>query len=84
MSKYCLGEFEEVVLLIVVVLYGKVYGVVILLEIEECLNWEVSIGLLCIVLNCLEKKGCLFFEFGELIVMWGGKCKCFFKVMKYG
>ncbi|MBX2872111.1 MAG: PadR family transcriptional regulator [Saprospiraceae bacterium] len=84
MSKYRLGEFEEVVLLTVAVLYGKAYGVSILGEIEERLNREVSIGSLRTVLNRLEKKGCLSSEFGESTAMRGGKRKRFFKVTKYG
>lgn len=84
MSKYRLGEFEEVVLLTVAVLYGKAYGVAILSEIEERLNREVSIGSLRTVLNRLEKKGCLSSEFGESTAMRGGKRKRFFTVTKYG
>lgn len=84
MSKYRLGEFEEVVLLTVAVLYGKAYGVAILSEIEERLKREVSIGSLRTVLSRLEKKGCLTSEFGESTAMRGGKRKRFFKVTKYG
>lgn len=46
MKKYLLGEFEEIVLLIVGVLYDEVYGVVIKDELEKCLEWKVSVGVL--------------------------------------
>lgn len=84
MSKYRLGEFEEVVLLTVAVLYDKAYGVAILSEIEERLHREVSIGSLRTVLKRLENKGCLSSAFGESTAMRGGKRKRFFKVTKYG
>jgi len=44
MSKHRLGEFEEVVLLTVAILYGEAYGVAILNEIESRLDRGVSIG----------------------------------------
>ncbi len=84
MSKYRLGEFEEVVLLTVAVLYGEAYGISILNEMEERLNREVSIGSLRTVLNRLENKGYLSSEFGESTAVRGGKRKRFYKVTRYG
>lgn len=84
MSKYHLGEFEEVVLLTVAVLYGEAYGIAILNEIEHRLNRGVSIGSLRTVLSRLENKGYLASEFGESTAMRGGKRKRYFKVTKYG
>ena len=84
MSKYRLGEFEEIVLLTVAVLYGEAYGIAILNEIEHRLNREVSIGSLRTVLSRLETKGYLFSEFGESTAMRGGKRKRYYKVTKYG
>ena len=57
MGKYQLGEFEEVVLLTVAVLYGEAYGIAIIEEMEKRLNRKVSIGSLQTVLRRLEKKG---------------------------
>ena len=84
MSKYRLGEFEEVVLLTVAVLYGEAYGVAILREMEERLKREVSIGSLRTVLSRLEKKGYLLSEFGESTAIRGGKRKRYYRVTKYG
>lgn len=84
MSKYRLGEFEELVVLTVAVLYGEAYGIAILNEMENRLNREVSIGSLRTVLNRLEKKGYLSSEFGESTAVRGGKRKRYFKVTKYG
>jgi len=84
MSKYRLGEFEEVVLLTVAVLYGEAYGIAILNEMELRLKREVSIGSLRTVLSRLEEKGYLSSEFGESTAMRGGKRKRYFLVTKYG
>lgn len=73
MSRYHLGEFEEVVLLTIGVLYGNAYGITILDEIEERLNRNVSIGSLQTVLRRLEKKGYLTSEMGESTPERGGK-----------
>ena len=84
MSKYRLGEFEEVVLLTVAILYGEAYGVAILHEMENRLKREVSIGSLRTVLSRLENKGFLSSELGESTAVRGGKRKRYFKVTKYG
>ena len=46
MKKYQLGEFEEVVMLTVGVLYKEAYGVSIKKEIESRLSRSVSVGAL--------------------------------------
>jgi DNA-binding PadR family transcriptional regulator len=84
MSKHQLGEFEEVVLLTVAVLYGEAYGVAIIDEMEKRLNRKVSIGSLQTVLRRLEKKGYLTSEFGEATKVRGGKRKRFFTVTNFG
>jgi DNA-binding PadR family transcriptional regulator len=84
MGKYQLGEFEEVVLLTVAVLYGEAYGFAIIEEIEKRLNRKVSIGSLQTVLRRLEKKGYLSSEFGEATNVRGGKRKRFFTVTDFG
>lgn len=84
MSKHHLGEFEEVVLLTVAILYDKAYGVAIIEEMEERLDRKVSIGSLQTVLRRLEKKGYLVSEFGESTSVRGGKRKRFFKVTNRG
>ncbi len=84
MSKYRLGEFEEVVLLTVAVLYGEAYGIAILNEMEKRLNRAVSIGSLRTVLSRLEKKGFLSSELGASTAVRGGKRKRYFKLTRYG
>ncbi len=84
MSKHHLGEFEEIVMLTVAILYEEAYGVAILREIEKRIGRQVSIGSLQTVLRRLEKKGYLVSEFGEATSKRGGKRKRFFKVTNYG
>ncbi len=84
MSKHHLGEFEEIVMLTVAILYGEAYGIAILNEIEKRLKRNVSIGSLQTVLRRLEKKGYLISEFGEATPERGGKRKRYFTVTKYG
>jgi DNA-binding PadR family transcriptional regulator len=84
MGKYSIGEFEEVVLLTVAVLYDNAYGISIKDEIEERLNRKVSVGAMRTALNRLEKKGYLISEFGEATAVRGGKRKRYFKVTKTG
>jgi DNA-binding PadR family transcriptional regulator len=84
MSKYRLGEFEEVVLLTVAILRDAAYGIAIIDEMENRLDRTVSIGALQTALRRLEKKGLLTSEFGEATKVRGGKRKRFFKLTAYG
>lgn len=84
MKEYQLGEFEEIVLLTVAILYEDAYGVSIKQEIETRLNRNVSVSALQTALRRLEKKGYLKSSFGEATAIRGGKRKRFFKVTKSG
>lgn len=84
MGKHRLGEFEEVVLLTVAILFGEAYGVAIIDEMENRLDRKVSMGSLQTVLRRLEKKGYLASEFGEATKVRGGKRKRFFTVTNFG
>lgn len=84
MGEYSLGEFEEVVLLTVAVLYEDAYGVAIKNDIETRLNRKVSVGAMRTALKRLEKKGFLNSKFGEATKVRGGKRKRYFKVTQMG
>jgi PadR family transcriptional regulator PadR len=83
-SRYQLGEFEEIVMLTVGILYKEAYGVAILDEIEQRLDRKVSIGALQTVLRRLEDKGFLRSEFGEATNVRGGKRKRYFSLTNLG
>ena len=84
MGKYQLGEFEEVVMLTVGVLYDNAYGVSIKKEIEERLNRKVSVGALQSALKRLEDKGFLKSKDGESTPERGGRPKRFFSITASG
>lgn len=84
MGEYSLGEFEEVVLLTVAVLFEDAYGVGIKNDIETRLNRKVSVGAMRTALKRLETKGFLESEFGEATKVRGGKRKRYFKVTQMG
>jgi len=84
MGKYTLGEFEEVVMLTVAILYENAYGITIKEEIEKRLDRKVSVGAMRTALSRLEKKRFLKSEFGEATAVRGGKRKRFFKVTPEG
>ncbi|MFY0625520.1 MAG: helix-turn-helix transcriptional regulator [Reichenbachiella sp.] len=84
MGNLSLGEFEEVVLLTVAVLYKNAYGISIKEDIETRLERKVSIGAMRTALNRLEKKGFVNSEFGEATKVRGGKRKRYFRLTPTG
>lgn len=84
MKKFQLGEFEEIVLLTVGVLYDNAYGVAIKDELEKRLSRKVSVGALQSALRRMEKKGYLESKVGETETRRGGKPKRFFYITAFG
>ncbi|PHN05295.1 PadR family transcriptional regulator [Flavilitoribacter nigricans] len=84
MKKYQLGEFEEIVMLTVGILYDEAYGVAIKQEIKDRLNRKVSVGALQSALRRLEKKGFLTSRKGETNSKRGGRPKLFFQITALG
>ena len=75
MEQYSIGEFEEIVMLTVAVLYKNAYGISIKEEIEQRLHRKVSVGAMRTALQRLEDKGFLDSELGEATAVRGGKEK---------
>jgi PadR family transcriptional regulator, regulatory protein PadR len=75
MKKTKLGEFEEMVLLAVIVLKEDAYGVEIKKELELRLRERLSVGSIQSALKRMEEKGFLNSEFGEASNKRGGKRK---------
>lgn len=84
MKKYAMGEFEEIVMLTVAILYENAYGITIKEDIESRLNRKVSVGAMRTALSRLEKKGFLTSHFGEATASRGGKRKRYFRVTPEG
>ena len=85
MNRQQLGEFEEIVMLAVGILYNDgAYAISIIDEIEARLGRQVSIGALQTVLRRLEGKGYLNSELGEATNVRGGKRKRYFTLTTLG
>ena len=84
MKKYQLGEFEEIVILTVGVLYKEAYGVSIKKEIESRLSRNVSMGALHTALKRLEDKGYLKSFDGEATAERAGRPKKYFQITALG
>lgn len=79
-----LGEFEEIVLLAVGILYNEAYGVSIKNEIEIQTGRSITISAVHTALHRLEEKGFLQSQFGEASEVRGGKRKRLFTLTPYG
>lgn len=79
-----LGEFQEIVLLAVMVLDNKAYGVSIQEEIAERIGRSISRGALHSALTRLEKKGFLVSRMGGATAERGGRQKRFYDLTRKG
>jgi PadR family transcriptional regulator PadR len=83
-SREYLGEFEQIVLLALLRLGEKAYGVPIRQEIEHRTHRAVTIGALYSTLDRLEAKGYINSWFAEPTAERGGRSKRFFRVEPLG
>jgi len=84
MKKYHLGEFEEIVILTIGILYKEAYGVSIKKEIESRLSRGVSMGALHTALVRLEDKGYIKSFSGEATEERAGRPKKYFQITALG
>ncbi|MES1219076.1 MAG: helix-turn-helix transcriptional regulator [Bacteroidota bacterium] len=84
MKKFQLGEFEEIVLLTIGILYKDAYGVAIKKEIEQRVSRNVSIGALHTALVRMEDKGYLRSFEGESTPDRAGRPKKCFEITALG
>ncbi|MCF2493090.1 PadR family transcriptional regulator [Dyadobacter chenhuakuii] len=84
MRRTYLGEFEELVLLMIVILDGQAYGVTVSQEIEEHTGRVVTFGAVHNTLIRLEEKGFVTSELGGATTERGGRRKRLFKVTTLG
>lgn len=83
-SRDYLGEFEQIVILAVLRLDERAYGVTVRREIESRTGREVSIGAIYATLDRLQTKGYVQSELGEPTAERGGRSKRFFRVTGKG
>jgi PadR family transcriptional regulator PadR len=79
-----LGEFEHIVVLALLRLSDRAYGVTVRQEIEARISREVSIGAVYATLDRLEAKGYVKSQIGEPTPERGGRSKRFFRVTAKG
>lgn len=82
--KLHLGEFEEIVLLLVAVHHDDAYGLSITNSIEEKLNRSVTLSSVHTALYRMEEKGYLISQVGGSTKERGGRSKRIFKITSLG
>lgn len=84
MIKHSLGEFEELVLLVVAALHDSAYGVSILENLEEELGKKINISAVHVALKRMEDKGFVKSRFGGITEERGGRRKKYYVVTALG
>jgi PadR family transcriptional regulator, regulatory protein PadR len=84
MKDHSLGEFEELVLLMVAALHGEAYGVAILESLEEKLEKKLNVSAVHVALKRMEDKGFVKSRFGGVTAERGGRRKKFYVVTALG
>ena len=79
-----LGEFEHIIVLALLRLEDRAYGVTVRQEIEFRIQREVSIGAVYATLDRLERKGYVKSRLGDPTPERGGRSKRFFRVTAKG
>jgi PadR family transcriptional regulator PadR len=83
-SRDYLGEFEHIIVLALLRLEDRAYGVTVRQEIEFRIKREVSIGAVYATLDRLERKGYVKSRHGDPTPERGGRSKRFFRVTAKG
>src|ERR1700683_494719 len=79
-----LGEFEHIIVLALLRLEDRAYGVTVRQEIEVRIQREVSIGAVYATLDRLGTKGAVQSHHGDPTPERGGRSKRFFRVTAKG
>ncbi len=79
-----LGEFEEIVLLAIALLYNDAYSVAVVEELSSRLERPMSLGVVHRTMQRLEEKGLVQSRFGEATAERGGRRKRLFTVTVAG
>jgi DNA-binding PadR family transcriptional regulator len=79
-----LGEFEQIVLLALLRLKDRAYGMAVRQEIEKRTGRNAAIGAVYATLDRMERKGLVTSELGEPTLERGGRAKRYFNVTGTG
>lgn len=84
MQRVHLGEFEELILLIVAILNGDGYGVMVMEELERQTGRSVNISAVHAALRRLEAKKFISSSWSEATAARGGRRKRLFTITREG
>ena len=84
MKRTFLGEFEEIVLLVVAACSEQAYGVIIWEQLQQQTGRSITISAVHATLYRLEEKGFLSSEMGGATADRGGRRKRFFMLTALG
>ena len=84
MKEQSLGEFEELILLMVAALHDQAYGVPILENLEEKQGKKVNISAIHVTLKRLEDKGFVISRYGGITNDRGGRRKKYYIITALG
>ncbi len=84
MGKEYIGELEELILLLIVMLKEDAYGLAIRKALKEHANRNVTIGAVHGTVNRLEKKGFIQSSLGGASEVRGGRRKRIFTITNTG
>ena len=84
MKQYSIGEFEELVLLMVAALHDEAYGVSIQENLLEKSSKKVNISAIHVALKRMEDKGFVQSRFGGITEDRGGRRKKYYVITAVG
>lgn len=84
MAQHSLGEFEELVLLMVAALHDEAYGVSILSGLEKELGKSMNISAVHVALKRMEDKDFVKSRFGGITEDRGGRRKKYYVITALG
>lgn len=84
MSEQSLGEFEELVLLVVAANNNEAYGVLILGQLEAKLKKKLNISGIHVTLKRMEDKGYVTSSYGGITNERGGRRKKYYCITSLG
>jgi PadR family transcriptional regulator, regulatory protein PadR len=82
--QHTLGEFEELVLLMVAALHDEAYGVSILENLEDELKKKLNVSAIHVALKRMEDKGFVKSRFGGITEDRGGRRKKYYVITALG
>lgn len=84
MKQHSIGEFEELVLLMVAALHDEAYGVAILESLEKEIEKSLNISAIHVALKRMEDKGFVKSRFGGITEERGGRRKKYYIITALG